>query len=198
MLPTKSELDFVETRNITADPQVLQSGAKQSAAWVLWYLELRRLAHQSSDEEFWRTLVYNRDSQLRPAPRSLGDSFSCCYLNHVLEIRACVAGSQYTPIMKYWLLQSFKAGTPYKDAWANLSYQRFFFVSENGRIGWVPITARAGDQLYVFKGMRVPVVLRPIGDLGWWQLIGACYIHGLMDGEAEDMAQGRWEHVKIR
>lgn len=172
--------------------------AEESAEMIIWLLELRRIAHQSSEEDFWRTLVYNRDGKLRPATRSLGDSFGCVYMEAALLVEDHLTRDKPTPIGDWVvLLKLLAAGQPFRDAWSNLSNQRFFFVSEDGRIGWVPMTANPRDRLYVFKGMRVPVVIRPLQDTGWWQLVGACYIHGLMDGEAEDMAQDRWEWLKI-
>jgi hypothetical protein len=34
----------------------------------------------------------------------------------------------------------------------------------------------------VFVGATVPFVLRPVG-LERYKLVGACYVHGIMDGE---------------
>lgn len=184
----------VQTDNVLDNLTLLDIKAEQSAAHIVWLLELRRLAHQSSDEDFWRTLVYNRDRRLRPAPESLGDSFARWYQYNALLVHDYFAKNQAT------LIHEDRDGDPssaFQDAWSNLSNQRAFFCSEGGRIGWVPLTARPGDRLYVFKGMRVPVVMRPLGNSGWWQLVGACYIHELMDGEAEDMAQNKWQWLKI-
>jgi hypothetical protein len=34
------------------------------------------------------------------------------------------------------------------------------------------------------------MILRPVNDR--WEIIGACYVHALMDGELWDLADLRW------
>ena len=49
------------------------------------------------------------------------------------------------------------------------------------------MTTEANDIIAVLKGCSVPVVLRLYGELGaggYFQLVGECYVHGMMDGEA--------------
>lgn len=41
---------------------------------------------------------------------------------------------------------------------------------------------RPGDVVAVLFGCSFPVLLRPSGD--GFRLIKACYVHGIMDGEA--------------
>lgn len=184
----------VETGTPQGTLDLMRISTEQSAAHIIWMLELRRLAHRSSDEEFWRTLVYNRDSQLGPATSLLGDSFACWYFKITLEVEGWSTGN-----ISIWGHRDLfmKSLTPFQDAWSNLSNQRTFFASEEGRIGWVPGTARAADRIFVLKGMRVPVVMAPLEESGWWRLVGACYVHGLMDGEGEDMSQDRWQTLQI-
>ncbi len=55
-------------------------------------------------------------------------------------------------------------------------------MSANGYIGLLPEAAQEGDQLCVFMGGRTPFVIRPIKEN--YQLIGACYVHGIIYGEA--------------
>ena len=62
------------------------------------------------------------------------------------------------------------------------SLDRRFFASDRGYVGWVPCHAREGDQICAFYGSRYPFVVRQCGDD--WRLIGACFMHGLMEGEA--------------
>jgi len=54
-----------------------------------------------------------------------------------------------------------------------------------GYIGLGPKITRAGDIVCVVFGYYNPVVLRP--QEGYYQLIGICYLHGTMQGEAVDM-----------
>jgi len=40
-----------------------------------------------------------------------------------------------------------------------------------------------GDEVWVIAGADVPMVLRQRGG-GKWSLVGECYVHGIMKGEA--------------
>jgi hypothetical protein len=49
----------------------------------------------------------------------------------------------------------------------------------------LPADARAGDQVWLVRGGRVPLVVRPHGEDGEaWELVGEAYVHGIMYGEA--------------
>ncbi|KAF5580393.1 heterokaryon incompatibility (het-6OR allele) [Fusarium pseudoanthophilum] len=57
--------------------------------------------------------------------------------------------------------------------------------TEKGMIGLVPLLAEAGDEIYVLNGGAVPFVLRKGRRLlNGRRLVGECYIHGIMNGEA--------------
>lgn len=49
-----------------------------------------------------------------------------------------------------------------------------------------------GDYIAVLAGGRFPFVLRSTGD--HYRLIGPCYVHGIMDGEAflDDLDDLTW------
>jgi hypothetical protein len=55
---------------------------------------------------------------------------------------------------------------------------------------------KEGDEIYILPGSTVPLVLRPINDYDpqspsyrtqKYQLLGDCFLHGVMDGELGDM-----------
>ena len=55
---------------------------------------------------------------------------------------------------------------------------------------------RMGDRVCVVRGCVTPFVIRPVaskleGQM-CWELVGECYVHGLMDGEA---VGEKWDHV---
>jgi hypothetical protein len=60
---------------------------------------------------------------------------------------------------------------------------RSFISTEEGRIGLGPLLTKAGDEVVVFPGCPSPMVLRSTDD-GRYQVVGGCFILGLMDGEA--------------
>jgi hypothetical protein len=64
-------------------------------------------------------------------------------------------------------------------------WNRKFFRSQNqGRLGLAPPNARMGDIVCILFGCSVPVLLRPVGKGQHHILVGECYLHGMMDGEA--------------
>jgi hypothetical protein len=60
---------------------------------------------------------------------------------------------------------------------------RSFISTEAGHIGLAPLLAKAEDEVVVIPGCLSPMVLRPMDD-GRYQVVGECFILGLMDGEA--------------
>jgi hypothetical protein len=56
--------------------------------------------------------------------------------------------------------------------------------TERGYLGLVPQEAKRGDHVAILKGGRTPFIVRPRGSS--WELVGECYIHGVMDGEGFD------------
>jgi Heterokaryon incompatibility protein (HET) len=50
-------------------------------------------------------------------------------------------------------------------------------------IGVLPNDAACGDRIALLLGGRTPFVLRPVAGTREYELVGACYVHGIMDGE---------------
>ncbi|RDW56869.1 heterokaryon incompatibility protein [Coleophoma crateriformis] len=74
-------------------------------------------------------------------------------------------------------------------------YQWQFAISDGGTYSMVPIGAEVGDYITVLRGAKVPMVLRSMtaGEVplsndfdGTLMLVGPCYVHGFMDGQAFD------------
>ena len=63
------------------------------------------------------------------------------------------------------------------------SAERSFVETREGYIGLAPQTAQPGDQVCILLGCDKPMLLRPASNFQY-QVIGECYIHGLMQGEA--------------
>lgn len=76
---------------------------------------------------------------------------------------------------------------------------RRIFTASNGKIGKGWNTIKRGDLICVILGCDVPLVLRPVGDQ--YELIGDCYMDGIMEGQAmKDVEEGRieWETFDLR
>lgn len=78
----------------------------------------------------------------------------------------------------------------------NISYigrlRRMFdarpFLSDTGYVGVCPMEAQPGDVVVVFRGGRVPYVLRGQGEM--WKLVGEGFAYGAMDGEVMSEKSG--------
>jgi hypothetical protein len=84
-------------------------------------------------------------------------------------------------------------GGPVEDTWdeyelyrkclaQGVTFPRRLCFLDDGKMGWVPGGAKAGDVVFVFNGGAVPYLLRPRPDgTFWW--VGECWIKDIMDGE---------------
>ena len=68
------------------------------------------------------------------------------------------------------------------------SGERRFCVTKEGRMGLVPKGCEIGDLVCIFTGSRVPFLLRQETETksSSYELVGSCYIHGVMDGKETD------------
>ncbi|KAI1380165.1 HET-domain-containing protein [Hypoxylon crocopeplum] len=57
------------------------------------------------------------------------------------------------------------------------------FTLQNGYIGIIYGTPQQGDEVFVILGCDLPMLLRPTST-GKYEVIGDCYVHGIMDAEA--------------
>jgi hypothetical protein len=73
---------------------------------------------------------------------------------------------------------------------------RAFFITVDGYMGLG--SPDVGDEIWVLFGGDTPFILRPsVSDPGCHQLIGSCYVHGLMDGEAMVDAEAKQQTVSL-
>lgn len=81
---------------------------------------------------------------------------------------------------------------------ANVLAWRRVIGTRGGRIGLTVAAAGAGDKVVVLPGCSVPMVLRRVEER--WNLVGECYVHGLMDGEVADIVNdggGVMENIEL-
>lgn len=78
---------------------------------------------------------------------------------------------------------------------AQMSFYRSLFITSTGYIA----TGRVeeGDEVWVLLGGDVPFVLRPISGSIEYRLVGDCYLHGVMDGEAVRELEGSVRSVVL-
>lgn len=64
----------------------------------------------------------------------------------------------------------------------SLSHRRTVFT-QDGWLAVAPMSAEAGDEIWILGGSTVPVVLRRVSE-GRYRLVGQGYMYGVMHGEA--------------
>jgi hypothetical protein len=81
---------------------------------------------------------------------------------------------------------SFERDIPAFNAAAKLFMSnRRLFITAGGRIGLCSAESQIGDLTSIFLGAIYPCMLRKMSDSSGYSLVGgACYIDGIMDGEA--------------
>lgn len=76
----------------------------------------------------------------------------------------------------------------------SMSGGRRFCVTSEGRLGMVRREAVEGDLFCVILGAEVPYIVRPTGRRSY-ELIGDCFLHGVMYGET--LLEGHYETMDI-
>jgi hypothetical protein len=64
---------------------------------------------------------------------------------------------------------------------------RRYCATKNDMVAVVPEVSDVGDKICLFYGCPIPYVIRPEKD-GTYRLVGPCYLHGMMQGEAMQMS----------
>lgn len=83
------------------------------------------------------------------------------------------------------------------DLWHTLQQNMRFTTTRRGFIGWAHPEAQQGDQIYLFSGCSVPVILRSTTG-GRFNVVGDAYVHGCMNGEGiEQDDDDQWTDVDI-
>ena len=72
---------------------------------------------------------------------------------------------------------------------------RRLMVTLDGMLGFVPHDAQQGDSIFVLLGCNVPIILRAVGK-GHHKVVGGCYLHGIMEGEAMERLEAGQSHIE--
>lgn len=159
------------------------------------YAEARDgLERQDLREAFWRTLVANRGQAVYPAPASVADEYAA------FEWTLGLGNDAFNPA-PFMVIDDIRLGDPSLELYNSKfsaaqtflysagagSLGRCIAVTKNGRIAIVPPATRRGDTVVIIWGTQTPFSLRQrekvIEGAPCDELVGCCYVHGLMDGE---------------
>ena len=139
-------------------------------------------------EAFWRTLIANMTHLEREAEPDYGQSFDAFLRREESRARS-IELLQLVPVDS----ETEAAASGFGVAANLVSMYRNIGVTRKGFVACVPNHAQEDDHVCVLLGGRIPFLLRDAGA-GKFNLLGDCYVHGIMKGEAvygvadEDMA----------
>jgi hypothetical protein len=141
------------------------------------------LEHDVPDQ-LWRTLVANRGPYGKAAPswywRACALALTQSSIEGDLSTSRLLANK-----MQPWTVINFL-----KRVQAVVWSRRFFrCTSKTETVGFGPRTTMEGDIVCILFGCSVPVILRRVvqeGPREMYRLVGECYVHGYMEGEAFD------------
>ncbi|KAF5706220.1 Heterokaryon incompatibility protein [Fusarium globosum] len=123
---------------------------------------------------FLRTLVCNRTLDGKEALRDSVLDDVASFVRQTLEVDV---------IPEYLLQRDRSKGIKGLESFTSLTKSRRFAATDIGLVGYVPMRAKKGDLVCIFYGSEVPFVVRKEAE-GKYSLVGECYIHGIMEGQA--------------
>lgn len=80
----------------------------------------------------------------------------------------------------------------------NMVLQRGFFITANGFIGIGPPNLAQDDEVWIFAGCKVPLILRPkerLVDKKYYTFVGDAYVQGIMNGDFARDNNASWENI---
>jgi hypothetical protein len=136
---------------------------------------------QTCDDALWRTLCCD----LTPLGKRLTEDYRIGYQYFRMWIDATGEDGIIDPakLDKDFIGKNIAETMPYLHGAQIFSIGRCLCVTAGGYMGRVPYGSAVGDVICILLGGNVPFVIRECGE-GCFRLIGECYIHGIMDGEA--------------
>ena len=162
-------------------------------------------------DAYWRTIVADRGLHGERPPAWFGDVCTHCFKQNALRdvdtsrLMRRLKSSHAKELLRQvqvtiWNRRLFQASiwpTGKENEQANLYDIRPFVL------GLGPAETRTGDSIVILQGCSVPVILRrctatapndsfpQAADL--WTLVGACFVHGRMDGDFSfERSYGQW------
>jgi len=165
--------------------------------WVTWAEMANSYRSYPSDctvfDAFWQTLVAGKDDLGNAkAPAEYSEAFSLV-LDSATGKMPSLPGQTYSPRRQkgFFTLDNLRSRRPRKTledlrkSFAIATQNRRFAITAKGYFALVPRGAVAGDRICAFETGHVPFVIRQSksGEREGFELLGECYVHGVMGGE---------------
>jgi hypothetical protein len=126
-------------------------------------------------ESFWRTLVADRGPNGGYAP--VFYRRACQYAFKQSGVASAINTEQLLDSISLSMVKEFLQRVQ------EVVWNRQLIKTKRGYLGLAPEAAEKGDLVCILYGCNVPVVIREM-EGGTHELVGECYVHGMMDGAA--------------
>lgn len=152
-------------------------------------LESYEGAKAERQEQFWRTMACGLTGEGFPIPSQYSkyfESYMKCLATAPERIRKYLHGppeSHKEFLSMDDVMPNFQRHALVEACLDHWPLPRRFCVTEKGRLAFVPTTSQEGDIITILFGGEVPYVLRPLPGHGWCNVMGECYVDGIMFGE---------------
>ena len=170
--------DFVETP---------ESQKRMFSLFYTWWSLAKKCTMEMTTQDerridaFWRTIITDMGLYRQKAtPEKEGNQFRLWMRK--TNYSAFEAEDLVIPDGRHQWLE-------FTASFQQATTNRTFFITREGHMGLGPRNIEPGDVVCILVGAQVPFVLRASND--GYALLGECYCHGIMYGEAVRQADGR-------
>ena len=155
-------------------------------------------------EAFWHTMVAGKDHSNRArAPDEFGPIFALL-IDMATGSSPSFPDQPSNPTKRGLTIENLQARRPARTyrhmhvAMKAAVQRRRLGTTMQRYLGLFPRGTEVGDQVCVFTGGWVPFVIRRNQARDGYQLVGECYLHGIMDGEIDDMKELQTKEIYLR
>lgn len=155
-------------------------------------------------ESFCSAMTCGLTEHAKPAPSNFPSLFGE-YLDHIEEaprmfryiLESAEQNKWNAPgiIMEKTAHRGFKGLEMIEASLERWSKGRRFFTTPGGLMGQAPERAKKGDHVCVLYGSEVPILIRP--SAGGFEVVGECYVSGIMNGEVLQSPNGREQEFRF-
>ncbi|KAF8858581.1 HET-domain-containing protein [Acephala macrosclerotiorum] len=166
---------------------------EESLKWLEGCQELALQSYEGKksdrQEQFWRTMACGLTGEGFPVPSQYSkyfESYMDCLATAPKRLRKYLLGLPESRRQFLFIEEVMPNSQQHAlieaslDHWAS---SRRFCITQKGRLAFVPSDAQEGDIITILFGGEVPYVLRPLIGHGWHNVVGECYVDGIMFGE---------------
>ncbi|KAG4424247.1 hypothetical protein IFR04_002651 [Cadophora malorum] len=152
---------------------------------------------QNEDEVLWRTIIDDQTEGKSPASAELATGYAA--LESYVGLSSSTLPGSISPFKQHRLpedehtlprehLQDLsRSANTFLNHVAAASLGNCLAVTKSGLFAVVPPKTRVGDTLSIIWGAQTPYLMRPartkLEGQETWELVGSCFVHGLMGGE---------------